>query len=203
MLAGPALPAGSMRTIDQPRLTVDGQLVLRAWREGDAGAVRAAFDCADIRRWHVRRMDSDEEARAWTAAWAARWQEETAASWAIARLGDDRVVGQVGLRTIVLAEASAQLSYWVLPAARGGGTAGRATGALSRWSFGILGLHRLFLVHSTANQPSCRVAQRAGFRWEGTMRGHLLHADGWHDAHLHARLNTDGGPGSTGVRIAG
>ena len=26
---------------------------------------------------------------------------------------------------------------------------------------------------------------------EGTMRGALLHADGWHDQHLHARVRGD------------
>jgi ribosomal-protein-alanine N-acetyltransferase len=26
---------------------------------------------------------------------------------------------------------------------------------------------------------------------EGTLRGSMLHADGWHDAHSHARLSSD------------
>ena len=37
-----------------------------------------------------------------------------------------------------------------------------------------------------------RVATRAGFRLEGTKRGDALHADGWHDMHLHARVSCDG-----------
>jgi RimJ/RimL family protein N-acetyltransferase len=83
------------------------------------------------------------------------------------------------------------MSYWVLPAARGTGIAARATRTLMRWAFDTLLLNRLFLVHSTANLPSCRVALKAGFRVEGTLRGHTLHADGWHDMHMHARLRTD------------
>ena len=63
--------------------------------------------------------------------------------------------------------------------------------ALARWSFDTLGLHRLFLLHSTANLASCRVAAKTAFGVEGTLRNSLLHADGWHDAHLHARLRTD------------
>ncbi|MFC7614839.1 GNAT family N-acetyltransferase [Actinokineospora soli] len=57
--------------------------------------------------------------------------------------------------------------------------------------FDDLKLHRLYLDHSTANTASCRVATKAGFTPEGTLRGAGLHADGWHDMHLHSRLRTD------------
>jgi RimJ/RimL family protein N-acetyltransferase len=45
--------------------------------------------------------------------------------------------------------------------------------------------------HSTANVASCQVAQYAGFAVEGTKRGEGRHVDGWHDMHLHARLDDD------------
>ena len=153
--------------------------------------MRTAFACPDVQRWHVRRLDSDEEARGWIAGWAGRWADETDASWAIAGRGDDQAIGQVGLRTVVLSDASAQLSYWVLPTARGTGVAGRAVRTLTSWAFDTLLLNRLFLLHSTANLASCRVASKAGFRVEGTLRRQMLHVDGWHDVHLHARLRTD------------
>jgi ribosomal-protein-alanine N-acetyltransferase len=63
---------------------------------------------------------------------------------------------------------------------------------MAAWAFGTLGLHRIEANHSTANPASCRVAERAGFAAEGVKRGEALHADGWHDMHLHARLATDG-----------
>ena len=176
----------------QPRLDVDRLLVLRPWREDDVPAVRTAFAGPDIQRWHVRRMDSDDEARGWIAGWAGRWAAESDASWAVVDR-TDRCVGQVGLRNIELPEATAHVSYWVLPSARGTGVARRAARTMSRWAFDTLGLNRLVLVHSTANVASCRVAGRLGFGLEGTQRCSLLHADGWHDTHLHARLRTDAG----------
>lgn len=191
LLVGPALPAGSLRAFEQPCLDVDERLVLRPWREDDAAIVRTAFGCPDIQRWHVRRMDSDDEARAWIADWVKRWEDETDASWAIVDDRDDQPVGQVGLRAILLWEASAQLSYWVLPTARGTGIAGRAVRTLTRWAFDTLGLNRLSLLHSTANLASCRVAGKAAFGIEGILRNSMLHADGWHDMHMHARLRTD------------
>jgi len=190
LLVGPAHSSGALRDLGQPCLDVDEHLTLRPWRDSDAATVRVAFECPDIQRWHVRRMDTPDEALAWIMNWAAGWNDETEASWAIVGR-DDQPIGQVGLRTISLFEASAQLSYWVLPGARGTGVAVRAAGALTRWTFDTVRLHRIGLQHSTANQASCRVAAKLGFALEGTARSSLIHADGWHDMHIHARLRSD------------
>ena len=63
-----------------------------------------------------------------------------------------------------------------------------AAGEPSRWAFDV-GLHRVKLEHSTQNQPSCRVAGNAGFSVEVTGGATALHGDGWHDMHLHRRVN--------------
>ena len=67
-----------------------------------------------------------------------------------------------------------------------------ATVAVARWAVAELGLHRLFLLHSTANPASCRVAVKAGFALEGTLRSAMRHPDGWHDMHLHGLVPGDG-----------
>ena len=90
-----------------------------------------------------------------------------------------------------MTDGAGEVSYWVLPAARGHRVATRAVCALSTWVFGQLGLHRMELTHSTKNPASCHVAGNAGYQLEGTMRREALHADGWHDMHLHARLAGD------------
>ena len=190
VLTEPALPPGSLRGRAQPTLPQPCGLLLRPWRADDAAAVKDAFDCPQIQRWHVRRMDSLDEAAAWAEAWSLRWRAEADASWAVVG-EDDRPLGQVGLRSVDLVEGSASLSYWVAPHARGAGAAARTTRALVRWALDDLGLHRVFAEHSTANPASCRTAVTAGLRPEGTRRGAALHADGWHDMHVHSRLRTD------------
>jgi [ribosomal protein S5]-alanine N-acetyltransferase len=188
-LVGPVLPPGVLRGLEQPSLTVD-ELVVRPWKSRDAAAVRKAFAVPDIQRWHMRRIDNDGEALQWISDWGRRWDEERDAGWAVTR-ADDQTVGQVSLRTVMLFAATAQLSYWVVPSARGTAVAARATRCIVRWAFNTLGLHRLFVVHSTANPASCRVAAAAGLRFEGTLRGYMLHTDGWHDVHMHGLLRTD------------
>lgn len=152
--------------------------------------MRTAFGCPEIQRWHVRRFDTLEEADEWVGQWADHWDAETGASWAVVG-GDDEPLGQVGLREISLVQGSASLSYWVTPAARGRGVAGRAVDSLSAWAFGQAGFNRLNIQHSTGNTASCRVAGNAGYQLEGTLRQAIMHADGWHDWHLHGRLRTD------------
>jgi len=102
-----------------------------------------------------------------------------------------RWVGRVALHRLDLAKGLGKAAYWVLPAARGRRIAPRALDVITRWFFTEIGLHRIELAHSTANAPSCRVAVRASYAYEGTKRREGLHADGWHDMHWHARLRDD------------
>ncbi|MGW0436658.1 GNAT family N-acetyltransferase [Micromonospora sp. NPDC003197] len=186
-LVEPVLPPGCLAALEQPVISAHG-VVLRPWQPSDHPAVRVAYADPAIQRWHCRSM-TDAEARDWIAHWSDRWQAETGAGWAV--VDSSQVVGQISLRRLVLHEGLAEVSYWVLPAARGRRIAPRALAAVTRWAFATLGLHRVELNHSTSNLASCRVAQRAGFAAEGTKRGEARHTDGWHDMHVHARLDSD------------
>ncbi|MDM8085316.1 GNAT family N-acetyltransferase [Cellulomonas cellasea] len=184
------VPRGRLSGLGQPVLE-SGTCTLRPWRASDQASVVAAFDDPDIRRWHARSMTA-EEAAAWIAHWPDRWRAETGAGWALAV--NDEPVGQISLRHLNHADGVSDVSYWVMPAFRGRGVASAALGTLAVWAFDVLGLHRIFVDHSTRNPASCAVATRAGFRLEGTKREDALHADGWHDMHLHARLAADVAP---------
>ncbi len=187
LLVQPALAPGSLARLTQPVLRRD-EIELRPWVASDARAVASAYNEPSIQRWHARSMGF-EEARAWVASWSRRWMEESGAGWAV--VDAEGLLGQVSLRRLDLQEGLAEVSYWVLPAARGRRVAGRALSALTEWSFTELGAHRIELVHSVLNPASCRVAVHAGFAFEGVKRSEALHADGWHDMHLHARLADD------------
>jgi RimJ/RimL family protein N-acetyltransferase len=178
-----------MRDREQPTLAIEPDLTLRPWVASDAAALVEAFKDPDIRQWHARELADEDEARAWMAAWSDRWRGETDAGWAITDTDSGEVLGQTGLRSVVLEFGAGHISYWVVPAHRGRGVAARATREVARWAFEDLGLHRLVIEHSVLNAASCHVAEKAGFALEGTMRSHLLHVDGWHDTHLHARIH--------------
>ncbi|MEU9478430.1 GNAT family N-acetyltransferase [Streptomyces sp. NPDC048191] len=190
-LTSPVVPAGTLARLSQPTLCAGGGLRLRPWRAEDAPAVHAAFQDPLMHQWHIRAADSEEEVAGWIARWQEGWQHEREAQWAVADADTGELLGRVALREILLGDGVAEVAYWTVARARGRGVAVRATTTLSRWAFEEIGLHRLELSHATANEASCRVAAKAGFAVEGTRRSALLHPDGWHDMHLHARVRGD------------
>jgi RimJ/RimL family protein N-acetyltransferase len=181
------VPAGRLCAQIQPRLAAQ-ELLIRPWQSTDAPSVLDAYSDPAIRKWHVRSM-TEPEVLAWLKSRSDHWAAETGADWAVIEHGD--LLGRVGLRALNLSEGTGEAAYWVLPGARGRGVAPRALCTVTDWMFAHLGLHRVELLHSTANEASCRVAHKAGYALEGTKRQSGLFADGWHDMHLHARLQGD------------
>ncbi|MFF2022670.1 GNAT family N-acetyltransferase [Streptomyces sp. NPDC058171] len=188
--------AGTLAGSSQPTIPAAGGLTLRPWQGDDAPAVLRAFQDPALQRWHSRSAESLEETLGWIGEWRGAWRGERMASWAVTGPDTGEVLGRVALREIVLADGSAELGYWMLPDSRGRGIAPRSVTALTRWAFDEIGLHRLELLHALGNDASCRVAAKTGFALEGTKRSALLHGDGWHDMHLHARVADDPEPGT-------
>ncbi|MFJ8633996.1 GNAT family N-acetyltransferase [Streptomyces sp. NPDC093568] len=106
-------------------------------------------------------------------------------------------LGHLGVNLVNRVMRSARVGYWVLPEARGRRVATHALALATRWALAEpdgLGLHRLELDHAVGHDSSCHIAERCGFRYEGTLRGAMWEArrqDAYRDAHLHARLATD------------
>ncbi len=179
---------------DQPVFGLASGLEVRPWRVDDAEVLAQSCLDPDVQQWNRPGSLTVPEARDRIARWRKQWQEEAAAIWAIAEPRGESPVGLVGLGDVDLAAGGAEFLYWLLPAGRGRGVMVDAVVRVSRWAVDDLGLHRLRITHSVANAASCRVAAEAGFALEGTMRSALLHADGWHDEHLHARVAGDAWP---------
>ena len=182
------VPAGRMRGTPQPFVKMD-ELLLRPWQATDAAGIIDAYGDPAIQHWHGRSMTHDE-ALSWVTSWSEQWNAETGVSWAVVE--NDTLLGRMGFNHIDLRAGLGEAAYWVLPAARGRGVAPRALRAATDWMFREVGLHRIELLHSIRNEASCRVAVNAGYQLEGVKREHWLLADGWHDVHLHARVNVPG-----------
>jgi ribosomal-protein-alanine N-acetyltransferase len=184
-----------------PRL-VAGDVMMRAWRPQDAEAVVRAWTDPEIRRWgrYGARIPVRETVGDWLAWNHQQWEYGLRAGFAICRAGadGDELLGSIMLGGFASTAASVgEAGYWIVERWRGRGVAPRALEALSGWAFaaqdeGGLGVQRIEVRHSVRNAGSCRVAEKAGFGYEVTMRESFQYADGaWHDEHLHARLPGD------------
>ncbi len=185
----------------QPVQLTDGRLLLEPPAEADIPEVTEACQ--------------DDETAAWTTVpfpyrvedgegfvlrrVPAGWAEGTSATWAIRELGaDHRIAGMISLDAI--AEGSAEIGYWVAPWSRGRGVVGRAVDLVLEHGFAPdgLDLERVSWTALVGNWPSRRVAWRAGFRVEGTVRGFAVHrgvrVDSWLGTLLRADPREPGEP---------
>jgi RimJ/RimL family protein N-acetyltransferase len=107
----------------------------------------------------------------------------------------DAVLGSVSLHSIDRTQNDAEIGYWTTPAARGRGVAARAVDAACRWGFGALPIDRIELFHAVENPASGRVAEKAGFTFEGHLRRSYRYGDGRkRDELLWGRLADDPPP---------
>jgi len=180
-----------------PAVLTGRSVVLRPWRPSDEAYLRSAFDDPLIRRWSPLPLSADDAPSVVRARMEVSAAEPPA--WVVTDATSGATVGDVSFRWIYPWLRIAAIGYVVLAPARGRGVASEAVRLASAYVLGSLGWPRLELHHAVANAASCRVAARAGFALEGTMRQALRYADGtWADEHLHARLATDPPPREIG-----
>jgi RimJ/RimL family protein N-acetyltransferase len=91
--------------------------------------------------------------------------------------GSDSTIGEIGIQ--------------VAPWARGHGLATAATRTLCAWGFEALGLQRIVYRAHVGNVASRRVAERAGFTFEGVQRAGCVQRGERRDAWVLSMLETD------------
>ncbi|MHC3469262.1 GNAT family N-acetyltransferase [Streptomyces sp. 7R007] len=185
-------------------------LRLRPWdadSEADVAVWFRGLTDPEFRRWNtpIRAVTDLDSARESLLGKEQAAAEGTAASYCVTDAASGRTLGHIGVNAIHPVLRSARVGYWVLPEARGRGVATRALAVASHWALTDLGLHRLELDHALGHEASCRIAERCGYRYEGTLRGAMFEAgrhDAFRDMHLHGRLATDPEPSPEGAGAA-
>ncbi len=172
-----------------PVLT-DGVITLRPPNDADAPALVAAVgsslgELTPFMPWATPAYD---EAAA--LGWIRGEHEPDALQYLI--VGDDgEVAGGCGLNLFNEFNRYANLGYWLRSDRTGRGWATRAVVLLARHGLTAVGLERVEIMMSVENEPSRRVAERAGASFEGTMRHRLLLHGRYHDAHLYSIIRPD------------
>jgi len=158
--------AATVRLPPPPQLTPAVNLLLRLPRRGDAGDIVAHARDADTVRWTtIPSPYRLSDAHTYIESVADGWTTDVAAL-AIEHRG--RFAGSVDLRLQALGRAS--VGYALAPWARGKGLMTRSLRALLAWGFTLPGLEIVNWQAYEGNWASRRVAQRCGFRMDGTVR---------------------------------
>jgi RimJ/RimL family protein N-acetyltransferase len=179
----------------EPVILETPRLILRPLVEGDIEAVYRACQDEDTQRWttvpspylwsnaevFVRQVCPDG------------WRDETLFNLGSFTRDGGRLVSSVGVLGRRWRENGvAEVGYWTAKDQRGHGYTAEAVSAMCRWAFEVLGVQRMEWMAVTGNVGSRAVAERAGFRFEGTLRSALVHRgerlDGWIGALLPSDL---------------
>ncbi|MEV4663021.1 GNAT family N-acetyltransferase [Micromonospora echinofusca] len=145
------------------------ELLLRPWRDDDADALIAAYRDPVLRRWTRAPVTTVTEARRFLAAARRDWSDGRRFSFAVLepRPTGETLVAQVVLKNVTRGGGDAEVGYWTAAPARGRGVAPHALTAVTEWAFDrFAGLRRLDLLHQIDNPASCRVAEKAGYRFQ-------------------------------------
>ena len=176
---------------DQPVLA-EGAVRLRRPLGRDEPGIAAAYQDPASVRWFGGPQP-------YTRAHAARYVDDhVPAEWArgveaIFAVVDesDAYAGSIDLRISPTDPAVGEIGCLIAPRARGRGHAPAALRALSRWGFDELGLGRIEWRAEVGNSASRRVAEKAGFTFEGVQRAGLLRGGTRRDMWVCARTATD------------
>lgn len=101
------------------------------------------------------------------------------------------LIGQITMGGVMFgAMRGAHIGYWIDKNYANRGFSTAAVIALTNFGFTELGLHRIEINIRPENAPSIRVAEKAGYIFEG-LRHRYLHIDGgWRDHHCYVKENT-------------
>ncbi|MDX3458560.1 GNAT family N-acetyltransferase [Streptomyces sp. ME02-8801-2C] len=140
-------------------------LTLRPRQDSDIAIVVAAHCDEAMRRWLMRPINDEDEARAWLADQNTGWADGTHLSWAVEE--DGAVVGYFVIKAANPPETLATgVGYWTVAEARGKGIASRCVEAATKWLFGgqdFMPADEIELLHAVGNEGSCRIAQKCGY----------------------------------------
>jgi RimJ/RimL family protein N-acetyltransferase len=158
-------------TVSTPRLHV------RQLGETDAVAVTEIFADKQTQRWLPFPLEFGAiEGRAWCTEMAVERRDSGAGdNYGVVRREDDRLVGCLWTKRTDWVALVTEVSYAVAADARGFGVAAEALDAVAIAMILEHGIQRVEVRVAPGNVASRRVAEKAGFTYEGLLRnaGHV------------------------------
>ncbi|MFD9595378.1 GNAT family N-acetyltransferase [Kitasatospora sp. NPDC059973] len=176
-----------------PGLLVTERLFLRPPRESDLDAIFQACQDPEIQRWTVvpspyRREDAEYFVND-LAVNGRRTGENLA--WCVVERAGGALVGTQGLVRVPGRPGTAEVGWWATREHRGRGYTVEAARAVAHHAITELGLRRLEWTAYVGNEGSRAVAEKVGFRFEGTLRSYAEQRGEFRDSWVGGLLATD------------
>lgn len=151
------------------------RLLLRPFQMSDAKRVQqlaGAFEIADT-TGHMPHPYLDGMAEEWISGQADEFRDGDGATFAIVLRETGELIGAIGL-TIQAHNHRAEMGYWLGVPYWNHGYMSEAASAVIAFGFEQLHLNRIYASYFPRNPASGRVMQKAGMKYEGTLRQHFV-----------------------------
>ena len=150
-------------------VTETARLLIRRFTPADAPALYRIYGDAEVMRFMGPPPASLEEETANLLAHVRNYYERLGFGlWAVVLKETGELAGRCGLlRSEIGGRNETEISYLLARRHWGRGLAAEAAAAVLAHGFGALGLPRIVAVIDPLNDPSRRVAERIGMRYEG------------------------------------
>ena len=167
------------------------RLVLRAFHASDAPAVQSyasdkAIAATTLNIPHPYTLEMAEE---WIGTHQEAFDTGQAIQLAIALSDLGKLIGAIGLN-IKPAHERAEVGYWIGKPHWGKGYCTEAVMAVVQYGFDSLGFERIFATHFRKNPASGRVMQKAGMKYEGRLRHHVMKWGEFNDLEVYSLLRS-------------
>ncbi len=182
--------------LDLPEEFESERLTIRVPRPGEGTLVQAAYvEAGDhIYKWvtfanpKLTIEEVEETARKRRAKFLTRelfW-------FHLFLKGTSTLVGEIALHHVEWEVPKFEIGYYVRPCFEGQGYCSEAVEWITRFAFDCLGARRVEIWNDTRNEPSRRVAERAGFTPEGILHNIWRDVDGkLIDRRVYAKIRMD------------
>ncbi len=174
-------------TIDTPRL------ILRDFVEEDWRAVLAYQSHPLYLRYNHWETRSEAEVREFLAMFLGQQHQHPRIRFQLAATlrSDGRLIGNAGVRMPYADARQGEIGYEFAPEHWGQGYATEAAGAMLRYGFEVLRLHRVQANCVAENVASARVLEKLGMQREGRLRENEWFKGRWWDTLLYAILDRE------------
>jgi RimJ/RimL family protein N-acetyltransferase len=189
-LSRAALASGGMDSFPSPAIRSD-RLDLREFGADDLGLASEVAVAGEREALPPGVPVSRDELAEWFANGMHVVGRDTAVHLMMLDRARGQMVGSISLFHADWEVRSAEIGYGVRSDARGQGYATEALAAVARWALTEGGIQRAWLTTNTDNAASGRVAEKVGFRREGTLRRAGREDDGLHDLAIYSLLDDE------------
>lgn len=148
---------------------------IRKWQLSDAADLAAALSNKKIQnnlRDGLPYPYTEQDAAEYISAMLSADENET---FAFAVTKDNKVIGSIGaFRQGNIHRQTAELGYYIAEEYWGRGIMTEAVNQICKYVFSIGDIIRIYAEPFAHNTASCRVLEKAGFQYEGTLRSNAV-----------------------------